>query len=104
VTIEGTTFESIRKSDEFPPFVASVKFGSTNAASFTVNSEASVTAVAPAGTGTVDVTVETYAGTSLTSSADHFTFTATAPTVVTESASSVAQTSATLHASVNPNG
>jgi alpha-tubulin suppressor-like RCC1 family protein len=104
VRIEGTAFESIRKSDEFPPFVASVKFGSTNATSFTVNSEGSVTAVAPAGTGTVDVTVETYAGTSLTSSADRYTFIPSAPSVETNAASSVTQTTATLNASVNPNG
>jgi hypothetical protein len=77
VTIEGKAFESIRGPDEFGPFVASVKFGSTDATSFEVHpvgEEASVTAVAPAGTGTVDVTVETFAGTSLTSSADQFTY------------------------------
>jgi hypothetical protein len=51
-----------------------VKFGSNNAASFTVNSETSVAAVSPAGTGTVDVTVTTAAGTSLTSPADQFTY------------------------------
>jgi hypothetical protein len=104
VMITGTAFESIRKSDEFPPFVGSVKFGSTNATSFTVNSEGSIiNAVAPAGTGTVDVTVETGAGTSLTSSADHFTFTPTAPTVATTAASSVTRTLATLNGTVNPN-
>jgi uncharacterized membrane protein len=37
-----------------------------------VNSEGSITAVSPAGTGTVDVTVTTPAGTSPTSSADQF--------------------------------
>jgi IPT/TIG domain len=47
-------------------------FGSTNAPSFTVNSEGSITAVAPAGKGIVDVTVETPAGKSLTSAADKF--------------------------------
>jgi hypothetical protein len=51
-----------------------VKFGSTNATSFTVNSETSITAVSPAGTGTVDVTVTTAAGTSPTSPADQFTY------------------------------
>jgi hypothetical protein len=52
-----------------------VKFGSTNATSFTVNSETSITAVAPAGTGTVDVTVTTPSGgTSGTSEADRFTY------------------------------
>jgi hypothetical protein len=57
-----------------------VKFGSTNATSFTVNSETSITAVSPAGTGTVDVTVTTAAGTSPTSPADQFTY---GPTVTT---------------------
>ena len=36
-----------------------VKFGSTAASSVTADSETSITAVAPAGTGTVDVTVST---------------------------------------------
>jgi hypothetical protein len=51
-----------------------VKFGSTPASSFTVNSDSSITAVAPAGTGTVDVTVIGAEGTSATSSADHYTY------------------------------
>jgi hypothetical protein len=104
VMIGGGAFESIRNADEFPPFVASVKFGSTNATSFTVSSEGSIiNAVAPAGTGTVDVTVETGAGTSLTSSTDHFTFTPTAPTVATTAATSVTRTLATMNGTVNPN-
>jgi hypothetical protein len=41
-----------------------------------VNSKASITAVAPEGSGTVDVTVITPEGTSPTSSADQFTYTA----------------------------
>jgi hypothetical protein len=51
-----------------------VKFGPTNATSFTVNSETSITAVSPAGTGTVDVTVTTPNGTSGTSETDRFTY------------------------------
>jgi hypothetical protein len=51
-----------------------VKFGSSDATSFTVNSESSITAVSPAGTGTVDVTVTTPAGTSATSAADQYTY------------------------------
>jgi hypothetical protein len=52
-----------------------VKFGSTAATSFKVNSATSITAVSPAETaGTVDVTVTTPGGTSAISSADHFTF------------------------------
>src|SRR5262249_33659977 len=64
VTITGSDFTG----------ATAVKFGSTNAASFTVNSETSITAVSPAGTGTVDVTVTTAAGTSPTSPADRFTY------------------------------
>jgi alpha-tubulin suppressor-like RCC1 family protein/6-phosphogluconolactonase (cycloisomerase 2 family) len=82
VTIQGKAFESKRGPDEFSPFVKAVRFGSTNATSFEVHSfgeEASVTAVAPAGTGTVDVTVETYGGTSPTSPADLFSY--VSPTV-----------------------
>jgi hypothetical protein len=61
-----------------------VKFGTVAAASFTVNNDTSITAVAPAGlsAGLVDITVTTPAGTSATSSADGFTYlTAAAPTV-----------------------
>jgi hypothetical protein len=53
---------------------SAVKFGANAAASFTVNSATSVTAVAPAGTGTVDVTVTTEAGTSPAVAADRFNY------------------------------
>ena len=51
VTISGANFEE----------VVAVKFGATAAKSFTVGSAGSISAVAPAGSGTVDVTVETVA-------------------------------------------
>ena len=71
VTITGTNLTG----------ATAVKFGTTAAASYTVNSPTSMTAVSPAGSvGTVDVTVTTTGGTSATSSADRFTFMAT-PTV-----------------------
>ncbi len=57
-----------------------VSFGSTAATSFTVNSATQITAKAPAGSGTVDVTVTTPGGTSSTSSADQFTY-APKPTI-----------------------
>ena len=57
-----------------------VKFGATNATSFTVNSVSSITTVAPAGTGTVDITVTTPSGTSPTSAADQFTYTSNCDT------------------------
>jgi alpha-tubulin suppressor-like RCC1 family protein len=64
VTITGTNLTGAN----------AVKFGSTNAASLKVNSDTSITAVSPAGTGTVHVTVTTPSGTSATSSADQFTY------------------------------
>lgn len=60
----------------------SVAFGTTKAVSFKVNSDSSITAVAPKGSGTVDVTVTTPVSTSTTSPADHYTF--RAPPTVTE--------------------
>jgi IPT/TIG domain len=67
VTITGTNFTGANGA-------TAVKFGSSNAASYTVNSPTSITAVSPAGTGTVDVTVTTEGGTTPTSSADQFTY------------------------------
>jgi hypothetical protein len=64
VSITGTNFTG----------ATAVKFGGTPAASFKVNSATSVTAVSPAGSGTVDVTVTTPEGASATSSADHFSY------------------------------
>jgi alpha-tubulin suppressor-like RCC1 family protein len=68
VTITGINFTGVK----------AVKFGSTNAGSFDVESENKITAVSPAGTGTVDVTVQTAAGTSSTGWRDQFRY---APTV-----------------------
>jgi len=71
VTITGTNFTG----------ATAVKFGSTNAASYTVNSATQITATSPAGSaGTVDITVTTAGGTSATSSSDQFTYVAP-PTV-----------------------
>ena len=57
-----------------------VHFGATRAPAITVINATSLTVTAPAGTGTVDVTVTTPNGTSATSSGDHYTYNA-APTV-----------------------
>ena len=57
-----------------------VSFGTVAAASFTVNSDTSITAVSPAGAGTVAVTVSTFGGTSVAVAADQFTYTVPAPT------------------------
>jgi hypothetical protein len=53
---------------------SAVKFGGTAAASFKVGSDTSITAVSPAGTGTVDVTVSGPGGESATATADQFTY------------------------------
>ena len=67
VTITGTGFTG----------ATAVKFGTANAAAYTVNSATQITATAPAGTGLVDMTVTVpVGGTSATSSADQFTYTA----------------------------
>jgi len=68
VTITGLEFTG----------ATAVDFGPTPAESFTVVSSTSITAVSPAGTGTVDVTVTALGATSPTSTADLFTY---APTV-----------------------
>lgn len=66
VTVTGTGFTGI---------VINVKFGNT-ATSFTINSPTSITAIAPTGSGTVDVTVTTGDG---TSNAMPFTYSTTTP-------------------------
>ena len=93
VTITGVDFNE----------AAAVQFGSSAATSFEVISATSITAVAPAGAGTVDVSVTTSGGTSATSPEDRFSY-VPAPTVVTDAASSIAQTTAKLNATVDPNG
>jgi hypothetical protein len=77
VTVTGT----------FLSGATAVRFGSKPAAGFTVNSAASITATAPAGSGSVDVTVTTPEGGSATRSADQFRYLA-APTVTSLSPSS----------------
>jgi hypothetical protein len=51
-----------------------VRFGSSEAASFKAISESELEAVSPAGTGTVDITVETPFGVSATTKEDQFTY------------------------------
>ena len=67
VTIEGEELTD----------ATSVTFGANAASSIKVNSPTSMTAVAPAGSGTVDVTVTTPEGTSVATSSDRFTYAAT---------------------------
>jgi hypothetical protein len=63
---------------------SAVRFGSSAASEFSVSSPGTIVAVAPPGSGTVDVTVTTPGGTSATSSADRFRY---APPVTLTSAS-----------------
>ena len=70
VKIKGEHFEGATEA----------KFGRTTATELKVVSGTEVTVKDPAHTpGTVDVTVKTSAGTSTTSSTDHFTYQAPAP-------------------------
>ena len=73
MTITGTSFTG----------ATAVDFGTTPATNFTVVNDTTITADSPAGTGTVDVTVTTPVGTSATSPADQFTYTAVAAPTVT---------------------
>jgi hypothetical protein len=64
VTISGSNFGE----------ASAVRFGNNGAASFTVNSANSITAVSPPGKGIVDVTVETPGGPGGPSPTDKFTY------------------------------
>jgi hypothetical protein len=66
VTIKGENFTG----------ASGVKFGTVPAASFTVASDAEITAITPRSSlvGTVDVTATTLAGTSETGRRDRFTY------------------------------
>ncbi len=93
VTVTGTGFTG----------ATAVKFGSTNASSFTVNSATSITATSPAGSaGTVDLTVTTSGGTSATSAADRFTY--VAPPTANASSATVAHGSSSNAITLNITG
>ena len=64
VTITGSGFTG----------ATDVGFGITSAAALNVDSDTQITTASPAGTGTVDVTVTTPAGTSATTPADQYTY------------------------------
>ena len=90
---------------------ASVKFGSSNAASYTVNSNTQITAISPAGTGAAHVTVTNNSATSATSSADRFAYVALATPTLSASASSASPLfgvpftlTATLSGATSPTG
>ncbi len=82
VTITGHGFQNADSS------ALSVKFGSTPATGFVVDSDTQISAVAPAGAaGTVDITVDSPYGTSRTDPADEYTYIAP-PTVTSVSPTS----------------
>jgi alpha-tubulin suppressor-like RCC1 family protein len=87
VTITGASFTEVE----------SVKFGSTDAANYTVNSASSITAVSPPETPRkVHVTVTTPIGTSALSSKDYFKYTPTVTSVSPNSGSKLGGTSVTI--------
>jgi hypothetical protein len=72
VTISGTGFSG----------ATGVRFGPNSASSVSVDSDTQITAVSPAGeVGTVDITVTTPAGTSVTGADDQFTYRVSPPAV-----------------------
>ena len=82
VTMSGTGFSDAQ----------TVLFGSTPAPTFTVDSDSEITAQAPPGMGTVDITVTTLGGppfVSPTTTADQFTYTACGSAAVNGSAVSI---------------
>lgn len=80
-----------------------VDFGAAPATEVQVDSATEVSAVAPPGSGTVDVTVQTPGATSAAVSSDRFTY-EPPPAAVTGAASSVQAHSATVNGTVDPNG
>jgi alpha-tubulin suppressor-like RCC1 family protein len=86
VTITGTRFEE----------VTAVSFGASGAREFTVDSPTSITAVSPAGAGTVNVTVTTAGGSSPTVKGDEFGFIPVIESVAPGSGATEGGTSVTI--------
>lgn len=83
VTLTGTGFTGTTGA-------GGVRFGGTNATSYTVNNDTQITAVSPAhAAGVIDVTVTAPGGTSATSASDQFTYVA-APVASSFTASALA--------------
>ncbi len=80
---------------------SAVSFDGIQASGYTVESPTQITATVPPGASSGPISVTTPGGTA--TSADSFTF-LESPVVVTGSASSITQATATLDATVNPNG
>jgi len=86
VTITGSNLQG----------ATSVSFGGNAATGLTVNSATSVTAVAPPGSGTVDVTVTTPGGTSATSKHDRFGYTPSVTAITPGSGPALGGTGVTI--------
>jgi len=80
-----------------------VDFGSTPAGEVHVDSSTEVTAIAPPGSGTAEVSVTTPVGVSTPGAEDAYVYEG-APTAVTGAAGELTRQSATLNATVNPGG
>jgi alpha-tubulin suppressor-like RCC1 family protein len=93
VTLIGGGFEG----------ATAVNFGGTPASEFEVRSADELVAVAPPGSGLVDVTVSTPQGTSAANTEDGFTYEG-APTVAGGAATEVRDLETTLSSTVDPNG
>ena len=91
VTITGSGFTG----------ASAVDFGSTPA-SFMVNSDGSISALAPGGSGTVDVTVTTTWGASTTTAADQYTYTSPGQTAFVCTGPGFGTTDFTVGVSASP--
>ena len=81
-----------------------VDFGTVPAEHFEVRSAEEILAVAPPGTGVVNVTVTTPQGTTATASADRFVYSEGPPGVITGEATDISHGEATLKATIDPIG
>ncbi len=83
---------------------SAVDFGTAGAEHFEVVSDDEILAVAPPGSGIVNVTVTSPQGTSVTAPDDRFIYAEGPPSVITGEATGVLAPEATLNASIDPAG
>jgi hypothetical protein len=94
ITITGTNLTG----------ATAVRFGSKPATSYTVNGSSQIIAIAPAGSGTVDVTVTTAGETSATTTADRYTYSLQLPPVFLAKPKVLGSRRAAFSGTVNPEG
>jgi hypothetical protein len=105
VRIIGTAFvgDFDNGEGEVPAFIKAVRFGSTNASSFKVQSSTEIMAVAPPGAGTVDVTVENFLeAASPDDLSDQFSY--GTPLIAGASVTGITKHGAALEARIDPMG